>query len=87
MSIVERQSSKQAEPPQVKNSQAGVPLFATWQKGDGLPGMDYPEPGPAAAPGKRGREGGGIREPEENLRGKCKVERERESKVVAGGGC
>ena len=52
-----------------------------------MPGMDYPEPGPAAAPGKRGREGGGIREPEENLGGKCKVERERESKVVAGGGC
>ena len=24
-----------------------VPLFATSQKGDGLPGMDYPEPGPA----------------------------------------
>ena len=30
--------------------------------------MDYPEPGPAAAPGKRGR-GGGIEEPEENLGG------------------
>ena len=36
--------------PQVKNSQAGVPLFATRQKGDGLLGMDYPEKGPAALP-------------------------------------
>ena len=42
--------------------------------------MDYPEPGPAAAPGKRGR-GGGIEEPEEKWRV------EGESKVAAGEGC
>ena len=46
--VVGWQSSGQAEPPQVKNSQAGVPLFARRQKGDGLLGMDYPEKGPAA---------------------------------------